>query len=148
MKRHEAQPPIAIARAQGPWLQGEDGQRYLDGISSWWVNLFGHAKSYMEALAVIRPVLIIDEPHRFEGKQTQEYLARFNPLLTIRFGATFKKDEYKNLIYTLDSLEAFRQRLVKSITVDTVGAGADMAQVLCFMSSSGTGKERTAQVSD
>ena len=110
-------------------------------------NLFGRAKSFMEALAVIRPVLIIDEPHRFEGKQTLEYLAKFDPLLTIRFGATFKKDSYTNLIYTLDSLEAFRQRLVKSITVDTVGAGADMAQVLCFSASSGTSKERTAQVS-
>ena len=114
-------------------------------------NLFGKAKSFMEALAVIRPVLIIDEPHRFEGKQTQEYLAKFNPLLTIRFGATFKGDndeqKYKNLIYTLDSLEAFRQKLVKGITVDTVGAGADMAQVLCFTAVSGSAKERTAQVS-
>jgi type III restriction enzyme len=118
-------------------------------------NLFGHAKSFMEALAVIRPVLIIDEPHRFEGRQTQEYLAKFNPLMTIRFGATFKgKDKaesdslkYNNLIYTLDSLDAFRQRLVKGITVDTVGTGADMAQVLCFMSVSGTAKDRAAQVS-
>ncbi len=114
-------------------------------------NLFGKAKSFMEALAVIRPVLIIDEPHRFEGKQTQEYLAKFNPLLTIRFGATFKGKtdtlKYRNLIYTLDSLEAFRQRLVKGITVDAVGAGADMAQVLCFHAVSGTAKERTAQVS-
>ena len=110
-------------------------------------NLFGHAKSYMEALAYVRPVLIIDEPHRFEGKQTQEYLAKFNPLMTIRFGATFKNDEYKNLIYTLDSLEAFRQRLVKGIAVDTVGAGADMAQLLCLNAVTGTAKERTAQVS-
>ena len=116
-------------------------------------NLFGHAKSFMEALAVIRPVLIIDEPHRFEGKQTQEYLAKFNPLMTIRFGATFKDKagsdslKYNNLIYTLDSLDAFRQRLVKGITVDTVGTGADMAQVLCFMSVSGTAKERAAQIS-
>ena len=110
-------------------------------------NLFGQAKSYMEALAHVRPVLIIDEPHRFEGKQTQEYLAKFNPLMTIRFGATFKNDEYKNLIYTLDSLEAFRQRLVKGIAVDTVGAGADMAQLLCLNTVTGTAKERTAQVS-
>lgn len=42
MKAHEGAPPVAIARAQGPWLYGEDGRRYLDGISSWWVNLFGH----------------------------------------------------------------------------------------------------------
>ncbi|MDZ7939305.1 MAG: DEAD/DEAH box helicase family protein [Rhodoferax sp.] len=114
-------------------------------------NLFGHAKSYMEALAVIRPVLIIDEPHRFEGKQTQEYLARFNPLVTIRFGATFKGEndalKYRNLVYTLDSLEAFRQRLVKSITVDTVGSGADMGQLLCFTEVHGTAKDRAAQVS-
>jgi type III restriction enzyme len=109
-------------------------------------NLFGQAKSYMEALAHVRPVLIIDEPHRFEGKQTQEYLAKFNPLMTIRFGATFKNDEYKNLIYTLDSLEAFRQRLVKGIAVDTVGTGADMAQLLC-LNDTGTVKARIAQVS-
>ncbi len=109
-------------------------------------NLFGQAKSYMEALAFVRPVLIIDEPHRFEGKQTQEYLAKFNPLMTIRFGATFKNDEYKNLIYTLDSLEAFRQRLVKGIAVDSVGTGADIAQLLC-LNDTGTVKARIAQVS-
>ena len=109
-------------------------------------NLFGHAKSYMEALAAMRPVLIIDEPHRFEGKQTQEYLTRFRPLLTLRFGATFRRDEFINLIYTLDSLEAFRQRLVKGITVDTVGTGADMAEALTLTQVSGTAKERAAQV--
>jgi adenosylmethionine-8-amino-7-oxononanoate aminotransferase len=35
-------PLLAIARGQGAWLYGGDGRRYLDGISSWWVNLFGH----------------------------------------------------------------------------------------------------------
>lgn len=109
-------------------------------------NLFGKAKSYMEGLANIRPVLIIDEPHRFEGARTQEYLAHFNPLLTLRFGATYKRDDYTNLIYTLDSLEAFRQRLVKGITVDTVGTGADMAQALTLLSVGGTAKERIANV--
>ncbi len=42
MKQLEALPPLAIARAQGPWLYDTEGKRYLDGISSWWVNLFGH----------------------------------------------------------------------------------------------------------
>lgn len=141
---HAANAGISVLVATYQSFAGDSKVINQRGVEA---NLFGSAKSFMEALAVIRPVLIIDEPHRFEGKQTLEYLAKFNPLLTIRFGATFKKDAYTNLIYTLDSLEAFRQRLVKSITVDTVGAGADMAQVLCFMSSSGTGKERTAQVS-
>ncbi|MCW8207602.1 adenosylmethionine--8-amino-7-oxononanoate transaminase [Verminephrobacter aporrectodeae subsp. tuberculatae] len=49
MKRHEAQPPVAIARAQGPWLYGSDGRRYLDAISSWWVNLFGHGHPHIKA---------------------------------------------------------------------------------------------------
>src|SRR5580658_1366013 len=43
MKDHEAQPPIPIRRAQGVWLEDFDGNRYLDAISSWWTNLFGHA---------------------------------------------------------------------------------------------------------
>lgn len=109
-------------------------------------NLFGQAKSYMEALAAIRPVLIIDEPHRFEGKVVKEFLPRFNPLLTIRFGATFKRDEFRNLVYTLDSLEAFRQRLVKGITVDTVGIGAEDGQTLTLHEVTGTAKERTGRV--
>jgi adenosylmethionine-8-amino-7-oxononanoate aminotransferase len=43
MRDHEALPPIPIASAEGAWLTDFDGNRYLDGISSWWVNLFGHA---------------------------------------------------------------------------------------------------------
>ena len=42
MRDHEALPPIPIASAEGAWLTDFDGNRYLDGISSWWVNLFGH----------------------------------------------------------------------------------------------------------
>jgi adenosylmethionine-8-amino-7-oxononanoate aminotransferase len=36
-------PMIPIARGEGAWLVGHDGRRYLDAISSWWTNLFGHA---------------------------------------------------------------------------------------------------------
>ncbi len=43
MKDHERLPPIAVRRAQGVWIEDFDGHRYLDAISSWWVNLFGHA---------------------------------------------------------------------------------------------------------
>lgn len=84
-------------------------------------SLIGRAKSYMEAISCLRPAIIIDEPHRFEGKQTAKYLKDFKPLFTLRFGATYKDEEYKNLIYTLDSIDAFSQGLVKAITVDTVG---------------------------
>jgi adenosylmethionine-8-amino-7-oxononanoate aminotransferase len=52
MKLHEAQPPIAIASASGPWLHDVGGKRYLDGISSWWVNLFGHSHPHIKAALV------------------------------------------------------------------------------------------------
>ena len=42
MKQHETYPLIPIARGDGVWLTDTDGKRYLDGVSSWWVNLFGH----------------------------------------------------------------------------------------------------------
>ena len=35
-------PMIPVARGEGAWLVGHDGRRYLDAISSWWTNLFGH----------------------------------------------------------------------------------------------------------
>jgi adenosylmethionine---8-amino-7-oxononanoate aminotransferase len=43
MKHHERLPLIPVARGSGAWLYDRDGHRYLDAISSWWVNLFGHA---------------------------------------------------------------------------------------------------------
>jgi adenosylmethionine-8-amino-7-oxononanoate aminotransferase len=42
-------PMIPIARGEGAWLIGHDGTRYLDGISSWWTNLFGHANPRIAA---------------------------------------------------------------------------------------------------
>ncbi|WQS03452.1 type III restriction-modification system endonuclease [Helicobacter pylori] len=84
------------------------------------MNLFNGAKSYMQALASIHPVVIMDEPHRFLGDKTKKYLEQLNALVTLRFGATFK-DDYKNLIYALDSKKAFDCALVKSISVASVG---------------------------
>jgi adenosylmethionine-8-amino-7-oxononanoate aminotransferase len=50
MKDHERELPlIPIRRGRGVWLEGMDGRRYLDGISSWWVNLFGHAHPAISA---------------------------------------------------------------------------------------------------
>ncbi|GAA8822523.1 type III restriction-modification system endonuclease [Helicobacter pylori] len=83
-------------------------------------NLFNGAKSYMQALASMRPIVIMDEPHRFLGDKTKKYLEQLNALITIRFGATFK-DDYNNLIYALDSKKAFDCALVKSISVASVG---------------------------
>ncbi len=44
MKDHEDLPPLAVRRGRGVWLEGENGERWLDAISSWWVNLYGHCE--------------------------------------------------------------------------------------------------------
>jgi adenosylmethionine-8-amino-7-oxononanoate aminotransferase len=43
MKDHETVPMIPLRAGDGVWLEDQSGKRYIDGISSWWVNLFGHA---------------------------------------------------------------------------------------------------------
>jgi adenosylmethionine-8-amino-7-oxononanoate aminotransferase len=52
MKAHERLPLVPIARAKGAWLTDFDGRRYLDGVSSWWVNLFGHGHPAIDAALV------------------------------------------------------------------------------------------------
>lgn len=49
MKDHEQLPLIPIARGEGVWLTDFDGNRYIDAVSSWWVNLFGHANPRINA---------------------------------------------------------------------------------------------------
>jgi adenosylmethionine-8-amino-7-oxononanoate aminotransferase len=49
MKQHETLPIVPIARGEGVWLYDFDGNRYLDAISSWWVNLFGHCNPRINA---------------------------------------------------------------------------------------------------
>ncbi|MDV7213479.1 adenosylmethionine--8-amino-7-oxononanoate transaminase [Azotobacter beijerinckii] len=49
MKDHERLPLIPIRRGEGVWLEDFDGKRYLDAVSSWWVNVFGHANPRINA---------------------------------------------------------------------------------------------------
>jgi adenosylmethionine-8-amino-7-oxononanoate aminotransferase len=49
MKHHEQLPLVPVARGAGCWLYDADGRRYLDAISSWWVNLFGHCHPRINA---------------------------------------------------------------------------------------------------
>ena len=59
MKHLEQTPPLPISRGEGAWLIDHDNHRYLDAISSWWVNLFGHANPHINAA-------IIDQLGRIE----------------------------------------------------------------------------------
>ncbi|MBK7237415.1 MAG: adenosylmethionine--8-amino-7-oxononanoate transaminase [Sterolibacteriaceae bacterium] len=52
MKQHESLPLVPIARGKGCWLHDFDGRRYLDAVSSWWVNLFGHCNPRINAALI------------------------------------------------------------------------------------------------
>ena len=49
MQHHETVPLIPVTHGKGAWLYDTDGKRYLDAISSWWVNMFGHANPRINA---------------------------------------------------------------------------------------------------
>ncbi len=49
MQHHETLPLVALSHGQGVWLYDHQGRRYLDAVSSWWVNLFGHANPRINA---------------------------------------------------------------------------------------------------
>src|SRR5690554_1174483 len=79
-------------------------------------------KTYLECLKRLNPIVIMDEPHRFEGNAFKTYFEGFENYF-LRFGATFpkKKDSLplSNVAYVLDSISSFRQSLVKKIVVYT-----------------------------
>lgn len=69
----------------------------------------------IDVLKATNPILIIDEPQKM-GK-TEEMLKEFNPLFIIRYSATHKEKFKYNMIYRLDAVDAYNQKLVKKINV-------------------------------
>lgn len=69
----------------------------------------------MEIIAQTNPILIMDEPQSSSGDATQEKIKDFKPLFILRYSATHR-DVY-NLVYRLDALDAYNQKLVKKIEV-------------------------------
>lgn len=69
----------------------------------------------IDVIAANIPIIILDEPQKMGGDVTQKALKNFHPLFTLNYSATHKTQH--NLIYVLDALEAFNQKLVKKIEV-------------------------------
>ncbi len=83
MKKHENVPLIPIERGQGVWLYDFDGKRYLDAVSSWWVNLFGHCNprinaAIIEQLGKLEHVMLAGFTHE-PVVQLSERLAQLAP---------------------------------------------------------------------
>ncbi|HDR1315722.1 type III restriction-modification system endonuclease [Pasteurella multocida] len=90
-----------------------------------------------EAIASVKPILIVDEPHRFdEGNQSWQNLMSLNPQFVLRYGATFK-DKFRNLIYRLTAIDAFNQDLVKGVKAFVQEVQGDEKAKVRFVESDG-----------
>ena len=102
---------VMIINSQAFNARGKDARRIYMELDSF------RSRRPIDVIAKTNPILIIDEPQSVEGKATKEALKKFNPLITLRYSATLKKNETYNMIYRLDALEAYNKRLVKKIAV-------------------------------
>ena len=91
MKQQITTPPLAISRGSGVWLYDTDGRGYLDAISSWWVNLFGHANPRINAaisdqLSRIEHVMLAGCTHQ-PVVELSEQLVRLTGLDHVFYGS-------------------------------------------------------------
>ncbi len=83
MKDHETLPLIPIKKAHGVYLEDFEGNRYIDAISSWWVNMFGHTNSYInekvkEQLDTLEHVILAGFTHE-QVVRLSERLVKLTP---------------------------------------------------------------------
>ena len=102
---------VMIINSQAFNARGKDARRIYMKLDEF------RSRRPIDIIAKTNPILIIDEPQSVEGKQTKKNLEEFNPLMTLRYSATHKKDNIYNMIYRLDAMEAYNKRLVKKIAV-------------------------------
>ena len=69
----------------------------------------------IDVIAAMNPIVIMDEPQKMSGPATKKGIQRFHPLFTLNYSATHK--EKHDLVYVLDAVDAYQQRLVKQIEV-------------------------------
>lgn len=100
---------VMIINVQAFNATGKDNRRIYDELDEF------QSRRPIDVISRNRPILILDEPQKMGAEKTLQSLANFNPLFILRYSATHKRDY--NLVYRLDALDAYNQKLVKKITV-------------------------------
>lgn len=98
---------VLVMNVQAFNARGKDARRIFMELDE-----FGSRRP-IDMIAANRPILILDEPQKMEGAATNEMLPKFKPLMILRYSATHKT--LRNLVYRLDAIDAFEQKLVKKI---------------------------------
>jgi len=112
---------VMIINSQAFNARSKDFQRIYKKLDEF------RSRRPIDIIAKTNPILIIDEPQSVEGTATKERLKEFNPLLTLRYSATHKKDSIYNMIYRLDAMEAYNKKLVKKIAVKGISVTGSTA---------------------
>ncbi len=127
MKRLDLLPLVPISHGQGTWLYDFDGRRYLDAISSWWVNLFGHANARInQALA--------DQSGRLEHVLLAGFTHEPAIVLAERLGALAAK-RLGHCFFASDGASAVEIALKMSYHYWRNRGRADKTQFLCLANS-------------
>jgi len=100
---------VMVINIQAFNATGKDNRRIYDELDDF------QSRRPIDVLSANRPILILDEPQKMEGKKTLDALAKFHPLFILRYSATHKTEHDK--IFRLDALDAYNQKLVKKISV-------------------------------
>ena len=112
---------VMIINSQAFNARGKDARRIYMELDEF------RSRKPIDIIAKANPILIIDEPQSVEGAATKERLHDFNPLFTLRYSATHKKDSIYNMIYRLDAMEAYNKKLVKRIAVKGISVTGSTA---------------------
>ena len=100
---------IMVINIQAFNATGKDNRRIYDELDDF------QSRKPIDVISSNYPILILDEPQKMEGRKTLEALAKFNPLMILRYSATHKI--IHNKVHRLDALDAYNQKLVKKIAV-------------------------------
>ena len=112
---------VMIINSQAFNATGKDARRIYMKLDEF------RSRRPIDIIAKTNPVLIIDEPQSVEGEKTKERLKEFDPILTLRYSATHKKESIYNMVYRLDALDAYNKCLVKKIAVKGVAESGSTA---------------------
>jgi type III restriction enzyme len=100
---------VMVINIQAFNARGADNRRIYDELDDF------QSRKPIDVIASNRPILILDEPQKMEGKATMEALPKFRPLMILRYSATHRTEH--NKVHRLDALDAYNQKLVKKIAV-------------------------------
>lgn len=100
---------VMVINIQAFASRGADNRRIYDELDDF------QSRRPIDVISSNRPILILDEPQKMEGRATMDSLAKFKPLMILRYSATHRTTH--NKIHRLDALDAYNQKLVKKIAV-------------------------------